>query len=253
MRTRVTAVVPLALVEDAHLEVDEVDVAQVGVDFADRRAQRGVERVDRAVALRGAHVALAVEPDLDRRLGLHAAVGALLDEYAPGLEPEQRLVLAGLPAQQQLERAVGGLELIAGVLEVLDALDHPRGAVVAERHACVTCLLEHRAPPGELGDEHVAVVADEARIDVLEGGGVGTHGGHVHPALVGEGVLSHVGLVGVGDEVEQLVDVMGGGREQRKLLRREHRAPIFSCRSAMIDTRLALPQRSPHPLIVPCT
>ena len=46
--TRVTAPVPLRLVEDAHLEVDELDVAQVRVDLADRLAQRAVERVARA-------------------------------------------------------------------------------------------------------------------------------------------------------------------------------------------------------------
>ena len=98
-------------------------------------AQRAVERVDRAVALGGAHVALAVDPDLDRRLGLDLAVGALLDDRAPRLEPEQRLVAAGLLAQQQLERAVGGLELVAVVLELLDALEDARRAVVVELEA----------------------------------------------------------------------------------------------------------------------
>ena len=53
------------------------------------------------------------------------AVGALLDDHPPGLQAEQRLVLARLLAHQQLERAVGGLELEALVLELLDALDDP--------------------------------------------------------------------------------------------------------------------------------
>ena len=113
-RRRAGAVV---LVEDADLVVDELDVLEVRVDLADRVAQRGVERVDRAVALGGAHVALAVDPDLDRRLGLDLAVGALLDDHAPGLEAEERLVVARLAAQEQLEGAVGGLELVAAVLE----------------------------------------------------------------------------------------------------------------------------------------
>ena len=38
--TRVTALGALRLVEDADLEVDELDVAQVRVDLADRVAQR---------------------------------------------------------------------------------------------------------------------------------------------------------------------------------------------------------------------
>ena len=115
----------LPLVEDADLVVDELDVAQVRVALADRGAQRAVERVHRAVALGDADVALPVDPDLDRRLGLDAAVLALLRDHAPGLKPEQRLVVAALAPDQQVERAVGGLELEAAVLELLHALDHP--------------------------------------------------------------------------------------------------------------------------------
>ncbi len=122
--TRVTAPVPLFSSRMRTLKLIELDVAEVRVALADRRAQRLVERVHRAVALGGAHVALAVDPDLDRGLGLDAAVLALLDDRAPALEPEQRLVLARLLADQQVERAVGGLELVAAALELLDALDH---------------------------------------------------------------------------------------------------------------------------------
>src|SRR5918999_385958 len=118
----------LALVQDADLEVHELDVAQVGVALADRLTQRLVERVDGAVALGGADIALAVHPDLDRRLGLDPAVGALLHDGAPRLEPEQRLVLARLLADQEVERAVGRLELVARVLELLDPLHHPGGS-----------------------------------------------------------------------------------------------------------------------------
>ena len=133
--TRVTAPVPLRLVEDAHLEVDQLDVAQVRVALADRLAQRLVERVHRPVALGGAHVALAVDPDLDRRLGLHPAVGALLHDRAPRLEPEQRLVVARLLADQQVEGAVGRLELVAAVLQLLDAVDHARRRSVSSTSA----------------------------------------------------------------------------------------------------------------------
>ena len=38
--TRVTAPVPFRLVEDAHFEVDQLDVVEVRVDLRDRRAQR---------------------------------------------------------------------------------------------------------------------------------------------------------------------------------------------------------------------
>ena len=138
-------------------------MSQVRVDLADRGAQRAVERVDRAVALGGAHVALAVDPDLDRRLGLDLAVGALLDDHAPGLQAEQRLVLAGLLAQQQLERAVGGLEVVAAVLELLDALDHARAAPASSSSMpAVGGLLGDRRRARQLADEQVALVADRS-------------------------------------------------------------------------------------------
>src|SRR4051794_37698377 len=86
----------LALVEDADLEVHELDVAQVRVALADRCSERLVERVHRAVALGGAEVALALDPDLDARLGGHLPALALLDRDAPGLEREERLVVAGV-------------------------------------------------------------------------------------------------------------------------------------------------------------
>ena len=116
----------LGLVEDPDLEVDEIDVLEVRVALADGVAQRTVERVHRPVALGGAHETLAAlgggDPDLDRGLGRGAPVGMLLDDHPPGLEAEERLVLARLLAQEQLEGAVGGLELEALVLELLDAL-----------------------------------------------------------------------------------------------------------------------------------
>ena len=119
-------------VEDAHLVVGELDVREVRVEVGDRQAERPVERVHRAVPLGGAHVAPPVDPDLDRRLGLDVAVGALLGDDPEALEPEQRRVLAGLAAQQQLERSVGRLVLIAAVLALLDALERALGGVGVE-------------------------------------------------------------------------------------------------------------------------
>ena len=122
----------------------------------------------RAVALGGAHVALAVDPDLDRGLRLHAAVLALLGDHPPGLQPEQRLVLAGLAPDQQVERAVGGLEVEAAVLERLDPLDDARRGRAVELDARGLRALQHGALAAELGDQHLARVADGGRVDVLE-------------------------------------------------------------------------------------
>ena len=72
-RTRVIGAGAVVGVEDPDLVVDELDVGEMRMQLADRVAQRPVERVDRAVALRRVDVAASVDPDLDRRLGLDAA------------------------------------------------------------------------------------------------------------------------------------------------------------------------------------
>jgi len=78
---------PLRAVEDPDLEVDQLDVGELRVDLDQRRAQRLVQGVDRAVALGGPDVALAVgprrRPDLDRRFGLDVSVGTLLYDRPP--------------------------------------------------------------------------------------------------------------------------------------------------------------------------
>ena len=185
----------------------------MGVALPDRGAQRLVERVHRAVALGRLDVALAVDPDLDGGLRLHAAVLALLDDRAPGLEAEQRLVLAGLLADEEVEGAVGGLELVAAALELLDALHHPPGRLVVHARPRL-----HGALARQLGDEHAPVRAHLGRVEVLERARVHVHAGHVHAALVGEGVGAHVGLVRVRRDVAELVHQVRGLGERAQPL-----------------------------------
>ena len=64
----------------------------------------------------------------------------------------------------------------------------------------------------ELGDDHLALVADDLGVHVLEGARVGLDAGDVHAALVGEGVAPDVGLLGSRDDVQQLVDEVGDAR-----------------------------------------
>src|SRR5574341_1008132 len=55
-------------VEDAHLEVGEPDLADLREAGCERLAQRGIQRVDRAVPLGGGVLHLAVDLHLDHRL-----------------------------------------------------------------------------------------------------------------------------------------------------------------------------------------
>ena len=68
-----------------------------------------------------------------------------------------------------------------------------REAVASSRRAAG--VRDHRALAGQLADQHLARVADLGRVDVLERARVGVDAGDVHPALVRERVLAHVGLV----------------------------------------------------------
>ena len=105
------------------------------------------------------------------------------------------------------KRAVGGLELEAAVLELLHALDDPRRRRVVQVAARVG---DHRALAGQLAHQHLARVADLRRVDVLERQRIGVDARDVHPALVRERVLAHVGLVRVGRQVEHLRDHVRG-------------------------------------------
>ena len=83
-------------IEDAHLVVDEVDVVDGRVERPQRLAQRGVEGVDRAVAVGGRVQRLAVDGDLDRGLGQQLAAVALLHETGVVDDPERRGVVGGV-------------------------------------------------------------------------------------------------------------------------------------------------------------
>ena len=110
MTTRVRAAGRRPAVEDAHLVVDEVDAVEQRVERAERLAQRGVERVDRAVAVGGRVQDLAVDLDLDRRLGQQLPPVALLDEAGVVDDPERRDVAGCVAPDEELERRLGALE-----------------------------------------------------------------------------------------------------------------------------------------------
>ena len=77
-------------VEDPDLVVVQVDVVEQRVERPERLAERRVEGVDRAVAVGGGVEHLAVDLDLDGRLGEELAAGALLDEAGVVDDPERR-------------------------------------------------------------------------------------------------------------------------------------------------------------------
>ena len=93
---------------------------------------------------------------------------------------------AGQPLDQQHERRLGGLELVALVLQVLDPVEHPGQQVAVLLQAVLAQLLGDVRLARQLADQHPALVADGGRVDVLVAGGVLADAVDVHPPLVGE-------------------------------------------------------------------
>ena len=194
-------------IEDAHLVVDQVDLVEPRVERAERLAQRRIERIDRAVAVGRRVQRLAVDLDLDRRLGQHLAAVALLDEAGVVDDPERRRVVGGVAADEQLEAGLGPLEREPIGLELLDQLRQ-----LARVDDALELMAELLGPdrdvgaPAELGHDQPALVADRGRIDVLVAPLDLGHGRPVDAALVGERGAPDVGLVVVGRDVGDLGD-----------------------------------------------
>ena len=245
IRTRVTAPVPDDGVEHADLEVGQMQPGQLRVGRADRLAQRGVEGVDRAVALGGGEHALVADVDLDGRLVVTVAVRPLFGDHPEGLQREERLLPARRGAQQQLERTVGDLEVVAAVLEVLELLEHvgQRGRV--ELQAELVRLHLQGGLAGQLAHHEAGAVADGVGRDVLVGVGPAGDGADVQAGLVGERRAPTKGGCGSG------ATLTSSAMWWPTAVRRSRRSagmvatPSLRERLGMIVVRSALPVRSP--------
>ena len=103
--------------QDAHLVVGELHVLERRVGRRQRLAERGVERVHRAVALGDDHPRRAADLDLDGRLGqrdqLVAGVEAALVDDPEADQPEVVRHLAERAPRQQLEARLRALVGVA--------------------------------------------------------------------------------------------------------------------------------------------
>src|SRR5437870_7823114 len=204
----------LAVAEHAHLVVVEAHLLDLGVELAECLAKRAVEGVDRPVPLRRRVLDLPVRTfEHDGRLGdRRLALGALLVDHAKADQAvEAQAVAVDRLPHEELEGRLGALEGEALRLEVLQ-LAQERGhrrLVRFEVEAEAGGLVEEVRAPGQVGDQHALAVADQVRVDVLVGGRVLLHRGHVQPALVREGALPDEGLALVRLQVGELVDQVG--------------------------------------------
>ena len=96
------------------------------------------------------------------------------------------------------------------MLELFDAFDDSRASGVVEAKAGAVAFVGDRCAACELGNNHVAAVANAPWLNVFEGAGVGTDAGSMHSRFVREGVLAYVWLGRVRRPIEQFVDKVGG-------------------------------------------
>ena len=124
--------------------------------------------------------------DLDRGLGGEGLVTDLVGDHPEGFDPEEVLLPARGPPQEKLERAVGGLEVIALVLEALQGVhDLGQGGSVQVEIELLGLELQCRLA-SQLGDDEPGPVADGVGGHVLVGIGPADDGAHVEAGLVGE-------------------------------------------------------------------
>ena len=130
------------------------------------------------------------------------------------LELEEFLLPPGRIPEQQLEGAVGHLEVVPLVLQPLEGVEYRGHGLGVELESQLGGLHGQGRPTGHLGDHEAGPVPDQFRRDVLVGIRAAGDGGGVEPGLVGEDRRTDEGLLRVGGDVDQLGDVMGHRGEQ---------------------------------------
>src|SRR3954452_21166957 len=110
-------------VDDADLEVHEVDPVELRVAGRDGGTEGAVDGIDGTVALGRGDDALAVDVHLHRGLGEEGAVRQLVGDHPHRLDGEEVLLPPRRTAHQELERGIGRFEVIALVLEALQLVD----------------------------------------------------------------------------------------------------------------------------------
>src|SRR5918998_628677 len=170
--------------------------------------QSPVEGVDGAVALCGRDRTLSLYLQLYGRLHRRLAVGPLLGDDPEALQLEERSGLAGRSSDEERQRGVRRLVVVALVLPLFYGGEDRRN--VPGLQTQLLGLRPDRVLPRELPDRRAPEVAHPLGRDVLVGPGIPTDAVHVQPALAREGAPSHVRTVRVGGEVHELGDVVGG-------------------------------------------
>ena len=177
--------------EQADLEVRQLDVREPRPRRRERRAQGGVEGVDRAVALARRDDPLAVDDELDRRLGDDLAA-AVLDQHPVRLEREREHgPVVGRPSAERMSSsseasaASNDQPCASRSLTVRDHRRHGVGTAGQVQAELGTLELD-AGPAGHLRDQHPLPVADVHGVHVVVQLRVDLDRTRVQARLVGE-------------------------------------------------------------------
>src|ERR1035437_5083482 len=107
--------------EHTYPVVNQVDVRQRGVARSDRAAQRSVEGVHRSITLGTGHDALIFHEHFDS--GFRRSNQRVVGDDPVRLEVKETLFPSSRIAEQQLERSIRHLEVIALVFESLPRVE----------------------------------------------------------------------------------------------------------------------------------
>ena len=194
-------------------------LGQPRIEPVERLAQSAIQGVDRSVALLGRDFLGLSDDDLDHghRADLGGGRGAFTQD-AEAFQPEEGLVGAQRLADQQLEAAIGALELIALVLKFLEPFNDTfdDGVVLVDVRRQLADAVDDRAAPGHLAHQEAARVAHGLGGNMFKGDRALLDPVHVHAGLVGEGLAPDERHVVDQEDVGHLGHAPHGGGQQRQ-------------------------------------
>src|SRR5690606_28446873 len=133
-------------------------------------------------------LAPAVDAQCDGGLRTVDAFCIQLTSNAEALERKELGLMALNLVEEELERSLGTLELIAQVLQLLDALHGARRLVsLTQFETQLGGLVFDVAAPGQVGNQDAPLIPDRLGFEMLVGARVLHHGRYVHPTLVSKG------------------------------------------------------------------
>ena len=173
-------------IQHPDLVVGQANCIEFRVVVSHGLPERVVECVHRTVALTDRHPPVTVDDDAQRRLRVELGLPAALHQHLERLDLEEVEGLAGGPAQQHLQRGIGHLEVISGVLEPLQLIDHIGHGGLVDLDAELGGFQLHRRPSRQVAEQEACAVADGRRVDMLVAVGASRDGAGVQARLVGE-------------------------------------------------------------------